>query len=53
MYICVCIHNAEYIELAAHVVLPSLLPDSCVKMDITKIIQLAKVHVIFLLSVVC
>ena len=36
---------AEYIEVAALVVLPSLLPDSRVKVDITKVVQLAKVRV--------
>ena len=46
MYISVCIHktNTDSVELAALVVLPSLLPDSHVKVDIAKSIQLAKVQ---------
>ena len=43
MYMCTCT-DAEYVELAALVVLPSLLPDSRVKVDVTKVIQLAKVQ---------
>ena len=43
----------ECVELAAMIVLPSLLPDARVKVDVTKVIQVAnvRVHVTWLLLV--